>query len=200
MRNTNLVPFRSNRLSLMAIVLMSGASNMGCKSRLFSFGEDMPVVNENTPPKDLTTGGVAIGDTNGKSDKTPISPDTTGSTGSFVAIQGEKKDIPMGSSASYSVNGQKVDVKFEKVLEDSRCPKDVVCIWEGQAKLQFSLSIPSTNLNKTVVATLRAGHPELGQVSVGSVALALTKLTPDVVSTGQKADSPVATVVVGKAP
>lgn len=200
MRKTNPRYGRSSFLSRAAVGVMAAASLAGCKSRLFSFTEDMPVVNENTPPKDLTTGGVAIGEGANKGDKTPISSGSEANAGSFVAVQGERKEIPIGSSASYSVNGQKVDVKFEKILEDSRCPKDVVCIWEGQAKLQFTLSIPAANLSKTLVATLRAGHPELGQVSTGSVALALVKLTPEAVSAGQKADSPVATVVVGKAP
>jgi hypothetical protein len=200
MKKTNLNRCQPSLLSLIVLSIASGSVGVGCKSRLFSFSEDMPVANENTPPKDLTTGGVAIGDGGAQAGDTPISSDTATASGSFKAVQGEKKEIPIGSTATYSLTGQKVDITFEKILEDSRCPKDVVCIWEGQAKLQFSLTIPSVNLNKTVIATLRAGHPELGQVSVGSVALALVKLTPEAVSTGQKADSPVATVVVGKAP
>jgi len=31
-------------------------------------------------------------------------------------------------------------IKFVKVLEDSRCPKDVTCIWAGRARVQIEVS------------------------------------------------------------
>ena len=34
-----------------------------------------------------------------------------------------------------TVQFKKASVKFLNVLEDSRCPLDVTCIWEGQAKV-----------------------------------------------------------------
>jgi hypothetical protein len=34
-----------------------------------------------------------------------------------------------------TVQFDSASVKFIKVLEDSRCPKDVTCIWAGQARL-----------------------------------------------------------------
>ncbi len=39
--------------------------------------------------------------------------------------------LPIGETVQF----ENATVKFIKVLEDSRCPKDVTCIWEGQAKL-----------------------------------------------------------------
>ena len=39
--------------------------------------------------------------------------------------------IPLGETIHF----ENASVKFLKVLEDSRCPKDVTCIWEGQARL-----------------------------------------------------------------
>jgi len=33
-----------------------------------------------------------------------------------------------------------VILKFAEVLEDSRCPKDVVCVWEGQARVHVTVS------------------------------------------------------------
>jgi hypothetical protein len=32
-------------------------------------------------------------------------------------------------------------VKFVKVLEDSRCPKDVTCIWAGRARVQIEVGL-----------------------------------------------------------
>ena len=37
--------------------------------------------------------------------------------------------IPLGETVAF----KKATVKFLKVVEDSRCPTDVNCIWEGQA-------------------------------------------------------------------
>ena len=34
-----------------------------------------------------------------------------------------------------TVQFKKASVSFLKVLEDSRCPSDVTCIWEGQARV-----------------------------------------------------------------
>jgi hypothetical protein len=34
-----------------------------------------------------------------------------------------------------AVKGQELSVKFDAVLEDSRCPTGVNCVWEGDAKI-----------------------------------------------------------------
>ena len=37
--------------------------------------------------------------------------------------------------------------KFLSVVEDSRCPEGVDCIWEGNARLQLQMSLTKTNNN-----------------------------------------------------
>lgn len=44
--------------------------------------------------------------------------------------------IPLGEAIE--VNG--LTIEFVKVLEDSRCPKDVQCVWAGQAKVKVAVS------------------------------------------------------------
>jgi hypothetical protein len=39
--------------------------------------------------------------------------------------------VPLGEMVQF----ENATVKFIKVIEDSRCPKDVTCIWAGQAKV-----------------------------------------------------------------
>ena len=34
-----------------------------------------------------------------------------------------------------TINGQNLRLRFDKVLEDSRCPKSVECFWTGQARI-----------------------------------------------------------------
>jgi hypothetical protein len=44
--------------------------------------------------------------------------------------------IPMGQT----VNVKNATIKFVKVLEDSRCPKDVTCVWEGRARVLVEMT------------------------------------------------------------
>ena len=39
-----------------------------------------------------------------------------------------------------AVTAGDVILKFVEVLEDSRCPKDVVCVWAGQARVHVTVS------------------------------------------------------------
>jgi hypothetical protein len=45
--------------------------------------------------------------------------------------------IPLGETAQLG----DVSVKFNEVLEDSRCPKDVTCIWAGRARVQLEVTM-----------------------------------------------------------
>jgi hypothetical protein len=38
-----------------------------------------------------------------------------------------------------AIKGQNLKVKLDSVLEDSRCPKDVKCVWAGDAKIMLSV-------------------------------------------------------------
>lgn len=44
-------------------------------------------------------------------------------------------------------------VVFDSVLEDSRCPTDVVCVWEGNAKVGLSWAVGSTKPQSFVLNT-----------------------------------------------
>lgn len=37
-------------------------------------------------------------------------------------------------------SSQDLSINFDTILEDSRCPVDVVCVWEGNAEIKFILS------------------------------------------------------------
>jgi len=56
--------------------------------------------------------------------------DSNGAVNSDLTLRyGESKNLP----------GEDIRVTFEKVLEDSRCPVGVTCVWEGNAKIRLSL-------------------------------------------------------------
>lgn len=52
---------------------------------------------------------------------------------------GEPFTLGIGQTAE--VEGLRVT--FTRVLEDSRCPVDVVCVWAGNAKVELELALPS---------------------------------------------------------
>ncbi len=39
------------------------------------------------------------------------------------------------------MTAEKISVTFQKVLEDSRCPVDVTCIWAGLAKVSLQVAV-----------------------------------------------------------
>jgi hypothetical protein len=45
-------------------------------------------------------------------------------------------ELPLGRSAD---NGE-IQVTFDAVTEDSRCPSDVQCVWEGNGGIRLTLS------------------------------------------------------------
>jgi hypothetical protein len=49
---------------------------------------------------------------------------------------GEEFTLPAGGSASID---DRYLVTFENVLEDSRCPMNARCVWEGNARVLFSV-------------------------------------------------------------
>lgn len=47
--------------------------------------------------------------------------------------------FPLRVGQTVRVEGEPLHLRFDAVLEDSRCPGDVVCVWEGNARLRLLL-------------------------------------------------------------
>ena len=56
----------------------------------------------------------------------------TGNSGEAKAALSQQFSLSPGQSAI--ITGENLKIKFEAVLEDSRCPKNVTCIWEGRVR------------------------------------------------------------------
>ncbi|MCO6491724.1 MAG: hypothetical protein J5I98_25135 [Phaeodactylibacter sp.] len=74
-----------------------------------------------------------------------------------------------------------LSVHFADVLEDSRCPSDVECVWEGQARVQLNLDLAEGR--DTIELTWRAGHGELASDTVDNFIFELLDVAPYPVST-----------------
>jgi len=77
--------------------------------------------------------------------------------------------------AAVAVNSTAVTVRFVSVTEDSRCPRDVTCVWGGEVKVR--LEIQDAKSRSTV--ELREGESR----DVGPHRLTLVRVDPQPVST-----------------
>lgn len=47
--------------------------------------------------------------------------------------------INVSNSSSITINNQNITVYLDSIVQDSRCPKDVVCVWAGVAECKLKL-------------------------------------------------------------
>ena len=66
------------------------------------------------------------------------------------------KEFSLGIGQTASIEGEKLVIKFKAVLEDSRCPVNVVCVWAGNGKVEFEI-LDIDGQNKTVTSEYRRG-------------------------------------------
>lgn len=72
---------------------------------------------------------------------------STACSGQVEAQLDEQFSLPAGESIM--INGEDLEIRFVEVSEDSRCPKDVTCIWAGRvtAVVEISRGGPSEQLS-----------------------------------------------------
>lgn len=60
--------------------------------------------------------------------------------GSILTLAQDPSDIKVAYGKTERFDGGKLRVKFLDVIEDSRCPEGVNCIWAGNARIKIALS------------------------------------------------------------
>lgn len=99
----------------------------------------------------------------------PTSP-TTQQTG--------KDDVSIRYGESIVLEGTIFEIGFQALLTESRCPSDVLCVWEGEARIELGLTFGD---GPTVPVELdtRGGRT----VTHGGYTITLVELDPYPVST-----------------
>jgi len=101
-------------------------------------------------------------------------------------------EVTLAPGATASVNTAKFKVRFVAVTEDSRCPRDVTCIWAGEVKLQFEVQESAKDASPVVIL-------EGGNSVVGTYRVTLVRVEPAPRSTARIAPQDYrATIVVEK--
>jgi len=80
--------------------------------------------------------------------------------------------LPIGREVTLSGTG--LVISFKSVVEDSRCPEGVDCIWSGNAKVEIGVSRPGVEPGKLLLNTHLA--PQSGSYS--SYKISLLALNP----------------------
>ena len=72
---------------------------------------------------------------------------------------------------------ENLSIKFTNVAEDSRCPENVECVWQGQAKIEVEISKNDKNLGEFNLTSLK-GHDELARKDINNYEIKLLKVGP----------------------
>lgn len=81
--------------------------------------------------------------------------------------------ITLKIGESVEVNGESLTIDFDNIVDDSRCPNGVDCIWEGQAEVNLLL-----NKTKEILVIMRAGQEALAKDTLGNIIVTLLDVSP----------------------
>jgi hypothetical protein len=59
----------------------------------------------------------------------------------YPALLEQSGEVTLAYGDEVAVAGSVVRVAFGQVLSDSRCPIDVVCVWEGNAEVEIGIRV-----------------------------------------------------------
>ncbi|MBI3051897.1 hypothetical protein HYY74_05570 [Candidatus Woesearchaeota archaeon] len=90
----------------------------------------------------------------------------------------EGLDKPVTLSPGGNFKAAEFLIEFVGVVEDSRCPKNVMCVWEGQAVTQIKVIDVEGRTSVEQNLTLRAGHPGMASATVGLLNITLLSVEP----------------------
>ncbi len=108
----------------------------------------------------------------------------------------EPLKLKIGQQAT--INSENISISFLNVTEDSRCPSDVVCVWQGQASIRISSEVNGTSAGQFVLTI--GGNEKSAMLGGGKYSIKMTSLEPYPVSTNHtEPKNYIATLVVSKA-
>ena len=101
---------------------------------------------------------------------------SAGAPGAHAASLNQEIQLAPQEQAAYESQG--LTVEFIRVVDDSRCPSDVTCVWAGEVKVQVATR---TGTAEPVQHEIKAGE----SATVGAFRVAVVNVQPVPVSTRQ---------------
>lgn len=74
-----------------------------------------------------------------------------GCTGTDELKAGLGQEFTLSIGQSAQIEGESLQFSFEEVLEDSRCPTGVTCIWEGRVRLVVEITDNGSPYRMTLI-------------------------------------------------
>jgi hypothetical protein len=90
-------------------------------------------------------------------------------------------DIQLQAGQTATLEGGALQVTFVDVIEDSRCPMDVMCVWMGQAVVSLHVVLDGVDRGEVVVTLYpgpQARGPRYHDATVDRYVLSLADLQP----------------------
>jgi hypothetical protein len=92
----------------------------------------------------------------------------------LTAVQVDQ-EFQLRRGQEVTIQGTNLKIKFVSVLEDSRCPEDVDCVWQGNGKVKLELKEAKKNFISVIVNTGIAPK----EVGYNKYTIKLVKLSPN---------------------
>jgi hypothetical protein len=96
-------------------------------------------------------------------------------TSAYVAIAQAEQRFVLAPDESSALFDTGLTVTFVSVIEDSRCPAGVSCVWEGDAAVRIRIDGAGV---KPGIYTLHTHGSTTGEIVHGDVRIRLIALTP----------------------
>ncbi|MEZ4828883.1 MAG: hypothetical protein R3C61_21745 [Bacteroidia bacterium] len=65
----------------------------------------------------------------------------TGCTQKEIVLPQSEKEVSIRFSQTVSLSQQGISIQFSELVDDSRCPAGVACIWEGEVTVKLQIRI-----------------------------------------------------------
>jgi hypothetical protein len=95
--------------------------------------------------------------------------------GMITARPGDRFQLRINQIAF--IESKDIRIKFLNVIEDSRCPYGVKCVWEGQVKILLGI-VEKGQILADLTLINRAGHEDLSVKDLNGYSIRLLKVFP----------------------
>ncbi|HET6732768.1 hypothetical protein [Mycobacterium sp.] len=111
------------------------------------------------------------------------------------------KEFSLTGGEEATIGGEKLRLRFTEVLEDSRCPTQVECVWTGQARIAVLVQPQGREPTTVELNTNPAPGQNVQTAQVGEYTVSLQSLDPypQTIDESTALDQYRATLVVHKA-
>ena len=100
----------------------------------------------------------------------------SGGTSPATPTPAVNEEFTLAPGETASVKGTSLRLTFERVSEDSRCPIDVTCIWEGDAVVVLKVKTETDEVTREVHT--QGGEPRSRKAPAGDFVVTLVRLDP----------------------